>query len=170
MERNCIQRAPGAVVERFHASAMENRRDQGVLVEGNLLGGGSVEECGGALWQLVQCLHPGGRVGIMGQWVGSMVWWRGPRPGREQGCPPSGSLPSSGDGKSAAAEIREALGSSLCTAGCLLPCLPQLWAQATPAILLPGALAGRARWGDPGRHAGQGWRTCWLFLGKLLEM
>ena len=59
-------------MERFHSSVMKNRRDQGVLVEGNLLGSGSVEECGGTLWQLVQCLHLGGRAGIMGQWVGGM--------------------------------------------------------------------------------------------------
>ena len=67
----------------------------------------------------------------MGQWVGGLGLVEGSQ--ARQGHPPSGSLPSSGDGESAAAEIREALGSSLCPAGCLLPHLPQIWAQTTPA-------------------------------------
>jgi len=166
MERNCIQRPPGAVVERFHSSAMENRRDQGVLVEGNLLGGASVEECGGALWQRVQCLHRGGRAGIMEQWVGA--WSGGGVPGQagSRDTHPLGASPPQGMGNQQ--QLRSERPWELSLHSRVSPAL-------SPPTMGPGnpgqsSCPGRPRWGDPGHHAGQGWRTCWLFLGRLLEM
>lgn len=75
---------------------------------------------------------------------------------------PLGASPLLGDGKSAAAEIREALGSLSAQQGVLLPCLPQLWAQATPAS--PPA------WDPNGRApVGRSWAPCRAGMGRLLE-
>ena len=127
-----------------------------------------MEQCGGTLWQLGQRLCPG-----WGRWAsrgrsgqGVRVWWRDPRPGREQGHPPSGASPP-GKGMAKQEQLRsESPGSSRCTAGSPLASHGPRQPRPVP---WPGAREGRAWQGNPEHHTGQGPRTCWPFLGRLRD-
>lgn len=104
----------------------------------------------------------------MGQWVGGMGLVEGLRPGRD--THPLGASPPQGMGNQQQLRSERPWGALSAQQGVSCPTSPKYGPRQPWPVLLPRALAGRARWGDPGHQAGQRWRTCWSFLGRLLEM
>lgn len=149
---------------------MENCRDQVVSVETTLGGGGGLAS--GTVWgdsaaPWAAFVSGGGWVGVTGlQWTGGAGWWRDPRPGRQQGHPPSGASPP-GKGVAQQEQLRsESPGSSRCTAGSPLTSHGPRQPRPVP---WPGAREGRAWQGNPEHHAGQGPGTRWPFPGRRRE-
>lgn len=110
----------------------------------------------------------GGWVGVTGpQWTGGAGWWRDPRPGRQQGHPPSGASPP-GKGVAQQKQLRsESPGSSRCTAGSPLTSHGPRQARQSPGLGPEKAEPGRGILSTTlGRDRGPAGRS-WGGSGRL---
>lgn len=142
---------------------MENRRDQGVLVKGNQLGGGVGQwKSGGCSVAACSMFASGREDGHHGA-VGGGHGPGGGVPGQagSRDTHPLGASPPRGMGNQQQLRSERPWGALSAQQGVSCPACPNYGPRQPRPVLLPGTLTGRAQWGDPGHHAGQGWEGSW---------